>query len=900
MLQGAEPVHAEPTLPGMVGAELVRAEAVVIDWEEALTVVDVATLWSRVVAMRAAGLQVVLVTRQGLDQGWAGLGQGRSGPGRVLLLEEEAAQVVELTVAGPRAVPGAGCPEEAADRRAGGRPSSTVDGEAAWRSLGCWLAAQGISGQLVMVVGDTLLAGRRGVRHLAAARLRRAVVVPVRPPDGDLASGKGGLLERIDAQLAARRQGRVPSIDEDSRWVLALAPGRQPEHVRSALVSLGNGQLATTASCEAGYGRAPSVTTMGLLVSGVYTAGGADTRLLPGPCWCILAGAPLTWRLDLRTGTLLGTGGGGHPFRVVLLVSAARPSAMALRVEGPTPQLERLGPAERPDAATAFDAVRAGEADVARTFDPLGGGIALACVDHWSDLKGLRCGERLAAVAWEARGRARRATARARLARLEAAGFDQLLAEHRGAWAGRWADAEVAIEGSAEDELAVRFALFHLLSAGPEHGEAAVGARGLTGGAYGGHVFWDADVFVLPVLAALRPAMARAMLEYRLRRLPAARAAARERHYRGARFAWESAADGTDVTPRVVPGPGGRPVAILTGEHEEHLVADVAWAALEYAAWSGDRGFVAGAGAPLVCETARYWASRIRVDDAGRGHLYGVIGPDEYHEIVDDNTFTNVMARWNLRVAAELAAGDPAAGVAVGEARQWRQLADGLVDGYDRHVGRHEQFAGYWRLEPLLAADVGEPPFAADVVLGAERVRASQLIKQADVLMAHHLVPGELAAGSLVRDLAFYEPRTVHGSSLSPAVHAALLARAGAPERALQLFRLAARLDLDDLTGTTAGGLHLATFGGLWQALAYGFLGLRPQRGVLELDPRLPSAWEAVSVRFRFEGAPLAVRADHDRVRVSCSRPVAVRQPDGSVRTFAPPGRSIVLERTVR
>ena len=168
-------------------------------------------------------------------------------------------------------------------------------------------------------------------------------------------------------------------------------------------------------------------------------------------------------------------------------------------------------------------------------------------------------------------------------------------------------------------------------------------------------------------------------------------------------------------------------------------------------------------------------------------------------------------------------------------------------------------------------------------------MHGSQLIKQADVVMLHHLVPDELVAGSLAADLAYYGPRTAHGSSLSPAVHAAVLARAGQPDRALELFRMATRLDLDDLTGTTAGGVHLATLGGVWQALATGFLGLRPRAGVLRIDPRLPTAWHALSLSFRFEGQPVTVRAEHAGVTVRCREPLVVQVANGDPLTCRPP-----------
>ena len=165
---------------------------------------------------------------------------------------------------------------------------------------------------------------------------------------------------------------------------------------------------------------------------------------------------------------------------------------------------------------------------------------------------------------------------------VEATGFDRLLVEQRATWARRWADADIRIEGDDELERAVRFGLFHLMGSVGDSGEAAVGARGISGNAYRGHVFWDSDVFVLPFLAATHPASARAMLEYRLRRLPAAREAAAALGRRGARFPWESARTGFDVTPRSSVDHDGRRFEILTGDLEEHIVADVAWAAEAY------------------------------------------------------------------------------------------------------------------------------------------------------------------------------------------------------------------------------------------------------------------------------------------------------------------------------
>ncbi len=234
------------------------------------------------------------------------------------------------------------------------------------------------------------------------------------------------------------------------------------------------------------------------------------------------------------------------------------------------------------------------------------------------------------------------------------------------------------------------------------------------------------------------------------------------------------------------------------------------------------------------------------------------------------------MARWNLRRAAM---DDGADDVGTEERRRWLEIADALVDGYDPDTGIYEQFAGFARLEPLIIKEVApHRPIAADVLLGAERVARAQVIKQADVLLLHHLVPDEVVPGSLEPNLRFYESRTAHGSSLSPATHAALEARARDFDRALEALRLAARMDLDDLTGSAGAGLHLATMGGLWQALAFGFAGLRPRNGMLHVDPVLPPAWSALELSVLFRGAKVRIRKERAHLSINTDRrtPVVV------------------------
>jgi trehalose/maltose hydrolase-like predicted phosphorylase len=682
-------------------------------------------------------------------------------------------------------------------------------------------------------------------------------------------------------QVDRRRRGEVPDPDATPGWTLT-ADADDPEHerARAALLTIADGRIGSTGSPTiASPGSAPQ-----LMTANVYDETGPATHLLYGPIWYCVGGGPSAGRgarrvLDLRTGLLheIPNGSGDDGYRSVRFSSLHRPGTVALRALHPDAAVPAPRLLEMPDGRSPTEErVAPGEHGI-RLAASEGGGLAahvLERVDGPAD----RMRERIGVFVTDPYSLPDLDAARAAALEARDAGFEQLLAEHRQAWAARWEDADVTIDGDDEMQLAVRAALYHLVGVATDHGEAAVGARGLSGPAYAGHVFWDSDIFVLPVLAATHPPAARAMLEYRVRRLGAAKAAAAEEGRRGARFPWESASSGQDVTPLSAHDLTGHIVPIRTGQLEVHIVACVAWAASAYLEWTADHDFAAGAGRTLLIETARYWASRIRSDPAG-SHIYGVIGPDEYHEPVDDSAYTNVMARWNLRRAAAAVLEFPDGDVVVErrERERWLDLAGRIVDGFDPETKLYEEFAGYHALEPLLATRVlPRRPMPADLVLGAERVHRSQIVKQADVLMLHHLVPSEVEPGSLVPNLDYYEPRTSHGSSLSPAIHAALMARVGRADEALETLRMAADIDLRDTTSTTAGGVHVATLGGIWQAVVLGFCGLRPYGDALRLDPILPAAWNALDTRVRFRGTRVRLRVEPDTVRVTADRPVPV------------------------
>lgn len=622
--------------------------------------------------------------------------------------------------------------------------------------------------------------------------------------------------------------------------------------VVEALLCVTSGGFSTRATSEVGP---PVGVTDAVRVNGIFSTE-PPGELVAGPDWAPACptGTGRRWRLDLHRGLVEHEVDvdDSTTVRIVRFCSAARPGTGVIWID------------QCPPAA----------------FEPLNGteptilaGLRRSAAICVAEVRSPAAVLRVAAAAHASTEQEATHRAATLADQACAAGGPALVDEHVRSWSRRWTDAQVTIDGPPLDQAAANFTLFHLLSIPDGHDELAVGARALTGPAYGGHVFWDADVFVLPALTAIAPDAARAMLEYRVNRLDAARDRAAAEGRPGARFPWESAASGNEMTPTSATRIDGRRIEVVTGDQEIHISSDIAWAALHYARWTGDREFLAGPGTDLVLETARYLAARIEVGPDGRGHLRQIMGPDEYHEAVDDNAYTNVMTRWHLRQAARLTP-DPV------EAGRMRRLADLLVDGYLPGSGRHEQFTGFDQLEPVLITAVAQPPVAADILLGADLVARSQIVKQADVVMMHHLVPEELPAGSAAADLDHYVPRTAHGSSLSPAVYASVLARAGRPDEALHHLRVALHIDLEDLTGTTAGGIHAATMGGAWQALAFGYLGLAVHDDhTLALDPVLPTDWDRLTMRSRVRGHLVEVSADRDEVRLEGERPLNITWP---------------------
>ncbi|MEK8090931.1 glycoside hydrolase family 65 protein [Thermithiobacillus plumbiphilus] len=454
---------------------------------------------------------------------------------------------------------------------------------------------------------------------------------------------------------------------------------------------------------------------------------------------------------------------------------------------------------------------------------------------------------------------------------------DQLIAAHVAAWAARWEQADVQVKGDGDAQRALRFAIYHLISsANPEDERVSIGARALTGDAYKGHVFWDTEIFMLPFFIFTHPPSARALLMYRYHTLPAARAKAHKLGYRGALYAWESADSGEETTPSVTLMPDGRLARVLSGEQEHHISADVAYAVWQYWQATGDADFLLRAGAEILLETARFWASRGQLEADGRYHIRHVIGPDEYHEDIDDNAYTNLMAQWNLRRGAELAGllaeHWPAAWQELArrlefdmdEPRQWQDLAGRIHVGLDASTGVLEQFQEFFGLEAIDLPAYEPRAVPMDVILGHDRTQAAQVVKQADVVMLMALLWEQLSPSQRAANYRYYAPKTGHGSSLSPAMHALVAARLGIMDEALAFFRQSAEIDLSNHMGNAAGGVHAAALGGLWQAAVLGFAGMRLLSDGLAFEPHLPPDWDSLTCRVLWHGQALQLRLETD------------------------------------
>jgi alpha,alpha-trehalose phosphorylase len=453
--------------------------------------------------------------------------------------------------------------------------------------------------------------------------------------------------------------------------------------------------------------------------------------------------------------------------------------------------------------------------------------------------------------------------ARAELARARADGFDALAAEQAAYLARFWEDADVAIAGDDALQQGVHFNQFHLLQSVGRDGKTNIAAKGVTGEGYEGHYFWDTEIYVFPFFLYSRPEIARALLQYRYNGLPKARERARQMaHAKGALYPWRTIA-GEECS-----------AYFPAGTAQYHINADVAYSIRLYLLATNDFDFMAAQGAEIVLETARIWTGIGSYDRQNRFCINTVTGPDEYTAIVNNNYYTNAMARMHMTFAADVAerlrAERPAdyarvaqaIGLDDAEIRAWRAASAAMRLPYDDALGIHEQDDSFLSKKPWDFASTPKENYPLLLHYHPLVIYRHQVCKQADVVLALLLLSNQFSLDDKRRDFDFYERVTTHDSSLSSCIFSIVASEIGYRDKAYSYFMETARLDIDNTHANTQYGVHTAAMAGTWLGVAYGFAGMRLDEAGLRFAPTLPDQWTGYRFKAQVRGALLEVAVD--------------------------------------
>ncbi|WP_039031885.1 glycoside hydrolase family 65 protein [Leclercia adecarboxylata] len=458
-------------------------------------------------------------------------------------------------------------------------------------------------------------------------------------------------------------------------------------------------------------------------------------------------------------------------------------------------------------------------------------------------------------------------------------GYATLLARSASAWEKVWRDSRVEVASTQEwDQRALDYAVWHLTAMTPAHDErSSIAAKGLTGEGYKGHVFWDTEIFLLPFHLFTRPQVARSLLRYRWLNLPGAREKARRNGWPGALFPWESAASGQEETPEfaAINIRTGIRQKVASALAEHHIVADIAWAVVAYWQATHDDDFMRSEGLTLLMETASFWMGRA-TEANGRLEIHDVIGPDEYTEHVNNNAYTNYLAWHNVASARRFMTmfGREDARFTENANRFLTRLwlpeanAEGVLPQDDTFMAKPAIDLSRYK------AKAGKQTILLDY--SRAEVNEMQILKQADVVMLNYLLPERFTPQQCVANLAFYEPRTIHDSSLSKAIHGIVFARCGDTERGYAFWRDGVAIDLGDDPHSSDEGIHAAATGAIWSGVIQGFAGLQVVEGELHLAPKLPAHWRRLTFPLRWRNARLRVTLEDDLLTIDTTAPVTL------------------------
>lgn len=444
--------------------------------------------------------------------------------------------------------------------------------------------------------------------------------------------------------------------------------------------------------------------------------------------------------------------------------------------------------------------------------------------------------------------------------------FEDLLAEQAEYLNAYWKSADVVIQNDDQLQEGIRFNLFQLLQSAGRDKHSNISAKGLSGEGYEGHYFWDTEIYMFPVFLMTQPDIARQLLLYRYSTLEQARGRAREMgHRQGALFPWRTIS-GTECSS-----------FFPSGTAQYHISADIAYSYIQYYLAEQDRDFLLSYGAEVLIETARLWAD-IGHYYNGAFHIDEVTGPDEYTCCVNNNYYTNVMAKHNLKWAAKSCAildsydaqGFKALcerlGVTADEISAWAKAADAMLLPYDEALGINPQDDTFLRKAVWDFENTPEDKYPLLLNYHPLTIYRYQVCKQADTVLAHFLLEDEQSLETIQRSYDYYEGITTHDSSLSSCIFSIMASKIGNMDKAYEYFIETARLDLDNTHGNTKDGLHMANMGGAWMSIVYGFAGMRLKESGLSLSPAIPKDWEKYAFRLNFRGRLIGVSIEKEGV----------------------------------
>ncbi|MEZ4950092.1 MAG: glycoside hydrolase family 65 protein [Saprospiraceae bacterium] len=453
-------------------------------------------------------------------------------------------------------------------------------------------------------------------------------------------------------------------------------------------------------------------------------------------------------------------------------------------------------------------------------------------------------------------------------------GFDQLLSEHAASWASKWMEADIVIEGDESAQQAIRFNIFQLYQTYTGEDERLnIGPKGFTGEKYGGSTYWDTEAYCLPFyLSTAEQQVAKNLLIYRYKHLEKAIENAQKLGF----------TDGAALYPMVtINGEECHNEWEITFE-EIHRNGAIAYAILDYIRYTGDKDYLIDYGLEVLIGISRFWAQRVHWSERnGKYMMHGVTGPNEYENNINNNWYTNYLAVWCLKYTLECLEyvedkdlkafeelSEKIKFYKYTEIKKWKDIIEKMYFPEDKQLGIFVQHDGFLDKELLTVSDLKPEDRPINQNWSWDRILRSVFIKQADVLQGIYLFEDDFEKTQIEKNFDFYEPRTVHESSLSPCVHAILAASLGRQDKAYEMYLRTARLDLDDYNNDTEDGCHITSMAGTWMAVVKGFGGFKIKNDRVYLKPFLPSAWHRLSFKIRWRGNIINIIVSQNEIKI--------------------------------